>query len=429
MSALQVGKLNKTLNVTALTFYGIGMILGAGIYSVIGAAAAEAKDALWLSFALSSVVVLLTALSYAELATMFPQAGAEYVYLGEAFPRHRIVAFVTSSFVALSGCATAATVSLSFAGYFNHFLSAPAPLVAFAILATAAAVAIVGIQESSWVNMVFTTIEATGLVLFIYLGAQSPEFGEAFLKAPHLGVFSGAALVFFSFLGFENIANLAEEAKEPEKSIPRAILLSVGISTIIYVGVGLAAVALVEPAKLAASASPLATAAAAHSKTIAGALGGIALFATANTALISLIAVSRIFFSMARKKDLPKVFTKTLAKRKSPWTATLLAFAIGAVLLPLGKVELVASVSSLSALLAFVAVNVALITLRFDRARSRRPFRVPLAVGKVPVLPLMAIFCLLGLMTQFETMVYLIGVLALVACAALYIIFRRLQPA
>ena len=249
-----MGKLRQSLGLFSLTFYGVGVILGAGIYSVIGAAAAEAGQVLWMSFALSSVVVLLTALSYAELSTMFPEAGAEYIYLREAFPRHKAVAFVTSSFVAMSGAATAATVSIAFAGYLNHFVPFPAPLTAAAVLLLATGVALLGIQQSSWVNVVFTFIEVGGLVLFIVVGAQNPSFGEALSAEFHPGIFSGAALVFFSYLGFENIANLAEEAKQPEKNLPRAILVSIAFATLVYIAVGLSAVALLSPEKLSASA-------------------------------------------------------------------------------------------------------------------------------------------------------------------------------
>lgn len=401
------------------------MILGAGIYSVIGAAAAEAGDTLWICFALSSFVVFLTAFSYAELSTLFPEAGAEYIYLSKAFPKTRWLAFVTASFVAVSGAATAATVSLAFAGYLNHFVSFPTPLVAAILLTAATGMAAWGIRESSWVNVVFTLVEVGGLILFISVGIQDPRFGEALTSSPHAGVFSGAALVFFSYLGFENIANLAEETKEPEKNLPRAILFSVIFATAIYLLVGLSAVVLASPEQLSKSQSPLATALAAHSSKAAGALGGIALFATANTALISLIATSRIFLSIARKKDLPEIFSRTLAKRKTPFAATLLAFGIAVILLPLEKVAVIAGVSSFSSLLAFIGVNLALIVLRFRQPSIRRPFRVPVAIGRLPLFPFISLFCLAGLLTQFELQVYGVGFSVLVGLAAFHWLYHR----
>ena len=210
--------LKRALGLPALTFYGVGVILGAGIYSVLGAAAGRAGHALWLSFAISSLVAVLTALSYAELATAYPLASAEFTYLRRAVPRWPGLALVTGLLVALSGAATAATVAIAFASYLRTFLDVPPALVAWGLLAAATALNVVGVKESGWVNAAFTLLEAGGLVLFVVLGAGSERFGTALSAAPSFGVVSGAALVFFSFLGFENIANLAEEAKGPQRA-------------------------------------------------------------------------------------------------------------------------------------------------------------------------------------------------------------------
>src|SRR5688572_16791410 len=122
--------LRRTLGLPSLTFYAVGMILGAGIYTVVGAAAGVAGAALWISFALGAVVALLTGLSYAELATMFPKAGAEYVYLHEALPGWRWLGVIVGILLILSGVATASTVSLAFGGYLRELVDVPAPAVA-----------------------------------------------------------------------------------------------------------------------------------------------------------------------------------------------------------------------------------------------------------------------------------------------------------
>lgn len=398
---------------TGLTIYGVGMIFGAGIYSVIGTAAGKAQEGLWISFAISAFVVLLTALSYAELVTRFPEAGAEFIYLRNAFPKVPSVGFVVSMLVALSNIATAATVSLAFAGYFNKFVSFSPAVVAYLLLATMAGIAIVGIRESSWLTIVFTLIEGGGLIYFIFLGATKADIFEGLSAPIEWSLLPAAALVFFSFLGFENIANLAEEAKKPEKDVPKAILLSIFISTVIYILVGLAAVALLSPELLSKSSSPLATAAAKASPGAGTILAAIALFATANTALIALISTSRIFFSMARKGELPKVFEKTLSKRKTPWSATLLAFVIGMALLPLGKVETVASVSSLVSLVAFMGVNIGLIIIRINGPKAKPAFKVQPSIGKIPLPPLLAILTLGILTTLFEPIVYAVAGIAI----------------
>jgi amino acid transporter len=410
-------QLKRALGLPALTFYGVGVILGAGIYSVIGAAAGRAGSALWLSFAISSFVALLTALSYAELATTYPRASAEFTYLRRALPRWPGLALVTGLLVALSGAATAATVAIAFAGYLQTFLDVHPSLVAWGLVAAATVLNVVGVKESGWVNAAFTLLEAGGLVLFVALGAGSERFGAAFSAAPHFGVVSATALVFFSFLGFENIANLAEEAKEPKRDLPRAIFLSLGIATTLYILVALAAVALLPPEQLAEAQAPLAEAARARSARIAGTLGGIALFATANTALVSMLVASRVIFGIAREGELPKSMAAVLPRRKTPWVATLAVAAVAAALVPFGKVGVVASLSSFAALLAFAAVNVALIVLRYREPREPRPFRVPGAIGRFPVLPAIGAATTIGVATQLDGTALASGAVVLAAFA------------
>jgi amino acid transporter len=409
--------LERALGLASLTFYGIGIILGAGIYSVLGAAAGRAGDALWLSFAGSGAVALLTALSYAELATTHPRASAEFTYLRLALPRWPSIALVTGLLVALSGAATAATVSIAFAGYLRAFVELPAALVAGALLTAATTLNLVGVRESGWVNAAFTILEAGGLVVFAGLGATSDAFGRALATAPSFDVVPAAALVFFSFLGFENIANLAEEAQHPARDIPRAIFLSLGVATALYVAVALAAVALMPAAELAGTDAPLADAARRSSPKLAGALGGIALFATANTALVSILVASRVVFGIARENELPKPLAAILPGRKTPWLATLAVAAVAAALIPFGKVGVVASVSSFASLLAFASVNVALILLRYRAPAEPRPFRVPGAVGKFPILPALGALATLAVATQLDATALAAGSVAVLSFA------------
>ncbi len=225
--------LNRTLGLPMLTFYGTGMILGAGIYSIIGQAAGIAGVGLWQGFLLAGVAALLTALSYAELATMYPMAGAEYLYLRNAFSNHRWLAATIGIVVIFAGCASAATVALAFSSYLQHFIVLPRTAVAVGVLRIFTGINIIGIRQSSWTNAIFTLIEASGLIIFIWLGWIQPDFGNALLTIPTLATVSSSALIIFAFLGFENIVSLAEETREPEKNIPRAILLSLFVSTLL----------------------------------------------------------------------------------------------------------------------------------------------------------------------------------------------------
>lgn len=401
--------LRRTLGLPALTFYGVGQILGAGIYSVIGAAAGEAGPAVWLSFLVAAVVALLSGFSYAELATAYPEAGAEYVYLRAAVPESRWVASSIGMIVVIAGVATAATVSLAFAGYLQLAADIPMIPVALGVLAFCTAINIIGIRESSWANVAFTLVEAGGLVLVIAAGIGSPRFGEALLAPPHPGVLSGAALVFFAYLGFEEMANLAEEAMDPARHLPRAILLSLVITTLLYLLVGLSVVALAAPEQLARSASPLATAVEQTRPRLAGILGGIALFATANTALITLIVTSRMVFGMARSGELPGSLSRVMPRRQTPWVAALVVLGLAALLVPFGDLRIVASLSSLGSLCAFAAVNVAVILLRYRRPRLRRPFQVPVRFRAFPILPAAGALTAVGLATQFPLRVYVVG--------------------
>jgi APA family basic amino acid/polyamine antiporter len=417
-------ELKRTLGAPALTLYGLGTILGAGIYSVLGAAAGVSGAGLWLSFLVSAAIATLTALSYAELSTALPRAGAEYVYLREAVPRHRVVGFTVGLLMAASGAATAATVALAFAGYLG--IPVPALVIALVLLAVIAGVAIIGVRQSATVAIVFTLIEAGGLVAVIAVGVSVPGFGAALgeLPGPAEAV-AGASLVFFSYLGFENIANLAEEAERPERSLPRAILLSVAIATALYVLVALAAVALMPAEQLADSDAPLSDAVATASPRVAGALRGIALFATANTALASTMSASRVLFGMARDGDLPRPLAALLPGRQTPWLATLVVAALAAALTPLGGVEVVASVSSFAALLAFAAVNAAVVILRRRDPDRARPFRVPLAIAGVPVLPAIGALAALGLLVRLPVAALLIGAGLIAIIATAYVIISR----
>lgn len=404
-----MAELKRALGLPALVFYGVGVILGAGIYSILGQAAGEAGKALWLSLLLASLAAALTALSYAELATMFPRAGADYVYLRNAWPERRGLAGSVGWALVASRAATVATVALAFAGYARLFFEAPAWLVAGLLIVISAGVNLAGIRQASWANILFTLIEAGGLVALVVVGIREPAFAQAFLAAPHAGVLAGAGLIFFAFLGFEDIANLAEEAKRPGRDLPRAILLALAISTLLYILVAVASVALLDPERLAASSSPLAEAVREAAPALAGALGGIALFATANTALIALLAASRFLVGMGREGDAPAAFARTLERRKTPAYGIAFATVAALAFLPLGGVGVVGSIASLLALLAFAMTNVALARLRYLMPERERPFRVPIAIGRFPVLPALGVAAILVLLVQFEPVVYAVG--------------------
>ncbi len=419
--------LKRSLNLAMLTLYGVGMILGAGIYSIIGQAAGIAGYGLWQGFIVAAVAALLTGLSYAELATMYPKAGGEYVYLRKAFSERRWIAGIVGNIMIFAGSATAATVALAFASYLNHFVELPSLFVAVGLLIFFTGVNIIGIQQSSWMNAVFTAIEVVGLIIFIWLGWRNPNFGNGIQVLPSMPIVASAALIIFAYFGFENIVNLAEETKDPEKTIPRAIFLSLLISTVLYSLVSIAAVALMPPDQLALTESAITAAAKTTSAKIAGILGGIALFSTANTALIALLTTSRILYGVSHDGSLPKIFSKVLRVRKTPWVAGLVALGIAVVLLPLGKVETLASVASLTTMIAFIAVNIALIALRIKAPGLARPFRIALSIRKIPIFPSLGIFSCVVFLFQFDRQEYLVGLVAFACSAGFYFLNSKLN--
>jgi APA family basic amino acid/polyamine antiporter len=395
-----MAELKRALGFASLLFVGVGVIVGAGIYSVIGAAAGQAGHALWLSFLLAAVPAGLTALNYAELVAMFPRVGAEYTFTREAFPERRWVSFGVGFAVVLTNASTAAAVALAFGGYLEQFADVPRAVGALGLLLSCTAVNAAGIRESTGIAVGFTLLELAGLALVVWAGADSGRFAAGAFAAPPPGVFAGAALIFFVYTGFEGIANLAEEAKHPERDLPRALIASGALTLVVYLSVAFAVVGLASPAELAESAAPLATALA-DSPRLAATVAAIALFSTANTALITLVVASRILLGMARQHDMPGVLARVSERRGAPVTAAWVVLGGSALLLPVGDVAIASSVSSLATLLSFLAVAIAVIALRRRRPELERPFRVPLALRGVPLPAVLAIAAVLALATQF----------------------------
>lgn len=423
-------QLKPVLGPIQLTFYSVGVIVGAGVYSVLGAAAGLAQDKLWISFLVGAAVALLTAISYAEMASLFPSAGAEYVYVRRAWPRANWLAFVVGAIILVGGASTAATVATAFGGYLRLFVDWPVPVAAALLLAGCTAFNIWGLRESSRANIVFTSIEVGGLILVIVAALTTDSALPAAAADGDASVMAAAALLFFVYLGFEEVANLAEEVRNPGRDLPIALFAGLAITTGLYVAVAFAVLSVATPSELVASEAPLATAVQKAWPGVAKLLSAIALFATANTVLITVIASSRIAFSMARDNEISSVFARVLPLRQTPWVAALLILAMAAVLLPIGSVKILAEMSSFAALVAFFAVNLVLIVLRYRMPRHRRPFRVPLAIGWLPVLPVLAIISIVTLLIHFEWQIYVAGGIALAVSALAFGVrqgFRRVR--
>ena len=403
-------ELKRALGLWEVTLSGVGIILGAGIYALIGEAAGLAGNAVWMAFALSAMVALLTGLSYAELSSMFPKASAEYEYTAQAFGRR--LAFVIGWLIIFSGSIGAATVALGFAGYFSALTGAsriPSALILVVILS---GIIFVGIKQSTWVAIVFTLIEALGLVIIIIIGI--PYLGSVdYLEMPFgfSGVFQASALIFFAFIGFEEIVKLSEEARDPERTVPKALILAITVSIILYVLVALSSVSVLGWQELSRSDAPFADIAnAAFGKSAFFILSVMALFATTNTVLLMLLAASRIVYGMAGASSLPEFLGKVHPTTRTPWIAILASMILCMGFVLLGDIALVANVNNFTVFVTFITINAALMLLRYRKPEISRPFKVPLAIGRLPLLPFLGIILNAFMLIQLTSEVMIIGI-------------------
>src|SRR3989338_7366919 len=420
-------ELKRGMGLFHLTMYGVGLILGAGIYVLIGEAAGFAGDSLWIAFVLGSVVALFAGLSYAEMSSMFPKAAAEYTFVKNAF-KNNFFAFIIGWLTAITSMITAATVALGFGGYFSEFLNIPIIISAILLIGILSIINFIGIRESSWTNTIFTIIEVTGLILVIIIGFTISDLEPVnYFESPtgFTGIIIAFVLIFFAFIGFEDMANVAEEVRNPKKIIPRAIILSVMISGIIYVLVSLAVVRVINWEDLSLSAAPLA-------EVVKKGLGiqghiifsGIALFAITYTVLITLVAGARMIYGMGKDKSFPNILAKVHSKTKTPWVAIIAIMTVSIGFSFIGDIVIVANITVFAVVITFGAINLSVIVLRYTEPDIKREFRIPLNIGKFPVLPMFGLVISAYMAIQFEMEVMLVGFGIITIGAIFYMIFN-----
>ena len=416
-------RLHRALGLGQLTASGVGIIIGAGIYVLLGAATDVAGTGVWLSFVVAGGCSALTALGYAELTAMFPTAGAEYEFTRRvAAPS---VAFLVGWVMIAGLMVAAAAVSLGFATYLRAFVDVPIRVGAIALLGAVTLIALRGIQRSTTLTVVLSLIQVGGLVSVVaisipHLGDHSLVQGVSFG-----GVVSGAALVFFAFIGFDEVITLAEETDAPTRTVPRALLLALGISTLLYVAVAIAALAVLGPNVLAASDQPLADVVrTAIGSTSADAVALVALVATTNTTLLCVTAASRLQYGMADTRALPGWFA-TLNGRRVPWRAVAITAVVASGFVLIGDLTLVASVTDVAVYLVFIAVNATVIALRVRQPHRRRPFRVPWSIGPVPIPTALGIVVVAVLIPSLDFTALVTGAGLCAAGLVAYALMRR----
>lgn len=401
-------ELRRSLQLWQLVVTGVGIVIGAGIYVLVGEAAQDTGGLLWLSFVIAGVLAGLTALSYAELAGLFPAAGAEYEFARHAF--NEFIAFMAGWMMVAGLIVAAAAVAVGFAHYVQWFVDVDRSIAATGLLLLLTAVVSMGLQHSIWVSVLLVTLQVGGLVLVVAVGI--PDIGNETLVsgAGVTGVMSAAALVFFAFIGFDEVATLAEETRDPSRTVPRALLLALGISTLLYVLVGIAAVSSVGADALGSSPQPLGLVLEERVGSAAGdTIALIAIASTTNTTLLVLTAATRMIFSMARGGALPPAFVALTPRTSAPWLA---AAAVCGVAVPFalsGQIELIAEVTNFAVFVLFVGVNFAVIRLRRRMPDAPRPFRAPLTVGSTPITAVLGVLTSVLLLFYIQPAAWLLG--------------------
>ena len=389
----EVDSLKQVFGLNTLVIYGVGDILGAGIYAVVGKIAGLSGSAVWMSFLLAMVVAALTALSYAELGSRFPKSGGVAYFVQQAF-RTDWFSTVIGWLMFCTCLVSMATLSKAFSGYLNNFAPAiPAWIIILALFFSLAIVNFWGMRESSALNIFCTALEVSGLLIVIIVSAIFISSGNSAaieVSSSEVGwvpILQGAALAFYAFIGFEDIVNVSEEVKDPERNVPRAILLSLSIAGGIYILVSWLATRVLNPATLAASNAPLLDVVnQAQPNFPRVVFTFIALFAVLNTVLLNFVTASRLLFGMAREGLLPAWLGKLHSKRATPYRTLFVILPIVIFLALSGTLQFLAGTTATLILVMFCLVNLSLVVIKRREPRTRG-FQVS---AVVPVLALLS---------------------------------------
>ncbi|MEU2350222.1 APC family permease [Modestobacter sp. NPDC049651] len=433
----QGGTLRRAVTGKLLYVFVLGDVLGAGIYALVGEIAGEVGGAVWVPMLVALLLALLTAGSYAELVTKYPQAGGSAVFAERAF-RRPVVSFLVGYCMLAAGVTSAAGLALAFAGdYLSVFLDVPAVPAALVFLLVVALVNARGIKESVRANVVMTAIEVSGLLLVVVVGAIVLGRGDGdagrVVEFPD-GVSAGSAvlaaalLAYYSFVGFETSANVAEEVRDVRRVYPRALFGALLTAGVVYVLVGLVAAVVLPADELSASSGPLLAVVQASGIGIPDRLfSAVALIAVANGALLTMIMASRMVFGLAEQRLLPPVLGAVLPGRRTPWVAIVVTTAVAMGLTLNGDLGDLANIVVLLLLLVFLSTNTAVLVLRRDRVAADH-FTIPVVV------PVLAIASCVLLLWQQEARTWLWAGVMLLVGVALYLLaqapwWRRSTPA
>jgi APA family basic amino acid/polyamine antiporter len=408
-------ELKRALNLFDATAIGIGAIIGAGIFVVLGIAMGYAGPSVIVSMIIAAIVASFTAFSFAELGSAIPREGAAYAFAYELISP--AVAFVVGCLWLLAQVVAGAAISLGFASYFVAlFPILSVKIIAVLAAATLTGLNIVGIKQSARVNNILVLVKIAILCLFIGFGIFSLNLQNFSSFSPNgtFGILEGAGFIFFAYLGFGRIATLGEEVKNPQRTLPLSILLSLAISVVVYILTGFVATGLQNYKVLAQSGSPLAAAAKVTGNgALVAAVSLGALIATVSVLLTNLIGLSRVSFAMARAGQLPKTAAKISSRFGTPYISILVMGAVTASLAFFLDLRQTVAITSFGLLSTHVMVNLSAIVLRKKKPRSNT-FKVPF----YPMIPLLGILSCIVLMFSLpeESWIAVAVIVAFSAC-------------
>lgn len=417
--------LARTITGPLLFLFILGDVLGAGIYALVGKVAGRVGGAVWAPLLLALAFAMLTACSYAELVSRYPHAGGAATFAARAY-RQPVVTFLVGYCMLAAAVTSAAGLALAFAGdYLGAFVRLPPIPTAMGFLLVLSLLNARGVRESLAANVGMTVIEVTGLLLVALLAgvALSQHRGDVmrtmqFASNPLSGTFGAALLAFYSFVGFEVSANMAEEIIDVRRNYPRALFAALGAAGVVYVLVALAASSMLPTDQLAASTAPLLDVVRATSFGVPARLFGfVALVAVSNGALLTMVMASRLTYGMAEQGVLPAPFTRLLPNRQTPWVAIVATTAVAMALTATGSLATLAETVVLLLLLVFLSTNAALLVLRREPADGVH-FRAPRAA------PWLAIASCVALLSQQQLGTWLRALVLLGVGGGLYALGR-----
>ncbi len=378
-------ELKRSLSLTLTTLYGLGNILGAGIYVLVGKVIAHAGLFAPLSFLIASLLACLTAFTYAELSARYPLSAGEAVYVQQGLGIRTVSALV-GLLIIFAGMVSAATILRGFTGYLQVFVPVPEIAAILVLVVALGGLAAWGITESVMVAALITVLEIVGLLMIIVVATPDmltgqglpTDFSPLLEGSAWYGIFAGGFLAFYAFIGFEDMVNVAEEVREPRRNLPRALLLSLAIASVLYFLVALAAISSVPASLLAGSDAPLADLYQYVTGQEPVVITLIGMFAVINGALIQIIMASRVCYGMSRQRWLPSMFARVNALTRTPLLATAVVSLVVLGLALWFPIETLAKATSYFLLLVFSLVNLSL-------WRLKRGGDQPAGILQVPV--------------------------------------------